>query len=70
MITREARYLSGNDFGKTVTIETAGNLSGVLSGISAHGNDVSIYFENRKPVFAVHIYGSTMVKVTGAKETK
>lgn len=68
MVIREARYLTPNDIGKTVSVESVGVSPGVMQGLTAHGNEVSIYFENAQPVFAIHIYGSTAVTITGTDQ--
>lgn len=71
-ITREARYLSGNDVGKTATIHYPRTETGVIAALRFQYSEVSITLHecsgNRDFVF--HMDNDHLVDLTGTEETK
>lgn len=65
----EARYLSGNDLGKTLTVDMGEPISGIIGGLGMDAERISIYFEqpaeDRQGTFAVHITPDHLVTITG-----
>lgn len=65
MVIREARYLAGNDIGKTVTV---GTFSGTLSELVAWPDSVTLYIAGN-PLWSVkRVQPNTLVTITGKNE--
>lgn len=73
MITREARYLSGNDVGKTATVHYPRTETGVISALRFQHSEVSVTLRNiggKGRTLVFHMDNDHLVDLTGTEEKK
>lgn len=66
MVIREARYLSGNDLGKTISV---GSFDGILTGLDIGEDKITLYVSNNELWGMKYVKPNTLVTITG-KESK
>ncbi|WLV27507.1 hypothetical protein [Pseudomonas phage Hadban] len=66
MVIREARYLSGNDLGKTIAV---GSFDGILAGLDIGPDKITLYVSDNQLWGMKHVKSNTLVTITG-KESK